>query len=170
MPRKQTLIKHTIRTFRLSETIDRKLQEIHNKIGHSNLIATLIECINTKYNEEFDYVEVARRKLQQNSTPIDKIQAENNLKKARENIKLEQGQVLCQVLDGNEIDIKGIPHCDFITYSETTGKKVRTSSNRSPMDHLNNDDVNSQYRDILGNTGPDAREKLKGLIEQGGLL
>lgn len=172
MPRKLNPAEHVTRTFRFTKTTNDKLLAIHNKVGHSNLIATLIECINYKYDKEFDYVEIARQRM--NQSPVDRVAnrilAKGKVQNTLEEAKIENGRAVCHALAGTEIDINGNPHCDYMTYTEVGGKKVKQSSNRDPLDLLTEEAVNLQYRDILGESGPQAKEKLQALMENGGLI
>lgn len=56
---------------------------------------------------------------------------------------------------------KGVEYAVYTQYQEEAGKVVRTAQKRVPLATLEESDIDLQYIDLFGGTGPNARKRIE---------
>lgn len=154
-------------TINLSDGQFDGLNKLITEKGYFNISEALRYAINFTISKEFPAYIMARNASLAKS-PEEKAQAkviqrelEADMKKKR----MEEKQTgICNLLGGEIIDINGFPHCKYLSYTEIGGKKVDNGFMTEPLENLNDESVVYQYRDISGNVGEKAKEKILGLL------
>lgn len=145
----------------IADEMETQLTQIQREQGFFTKAETVRACLNEgmrKLNPA--YIQV--RKTQR--TPEERAIANEEAREAREKMKFDslvaEKSNICDILEGQIEDIAGFPHCKYRVYTEMAGKTVDSVPVTEPLENLNQNSIDLQYRDIFGNTGPEVKKKL----------
>lgn len=112
------------------------------------------------------YIEIQKQKNLRRPTAKEKAEDQMAVAEAKSAKKAttlrERGVAVCESLGGTITVPEGseVEHCRYSMFTEAPGKKLDTVNMLVPLEDMTALALETQYRDMLGNTGPDIREKL----------
>jgi len=125
-------------------------------------------CIQQTIKREFPGYLESKKGRPTPLTPTEKarerILTEEEEKEMKSLRAFEKKSAICEILGGEVIDINGYPHCKYPQYTEVGGGKVDIGTVTDPFTSLSEQAVEWQFRDIMGATGPAAKEKIEALL------
>ncbi len=155
----------------ISKDLYLSLLQIKEKRGHVTISETIRAGLGEyKVNQLDNYIEVAKKR--QKRKKGDPVVTEQDMirqgirQKVRTDVKLTEFANICKELKG---EITGEGHesvCRYKTYEELAGGTVDHMDREMPLELLTPDLVNTQYTDIAGETGEDAKRKIRGLLRE----
>lgn len=147
--------------FNFTDSHLEQLEEIRIKRNMFDRSEVVRYCLAETHIREFpEYIKVQRDKLKE--TPETIAAKHIALEEAKDSVKIDRERDknagICFSLDGAEITtIDGREYCQYPMYTMSSPHTVDIITQKEPLVMMNPEMTSLQYRDVFGNSGPQAK-------------
>lgn len=146
---------------RLTEDQANKLEELKANRGIQYTTDMVRVCIMETYRHDFPNYVKALKNRKPHLTPEQKMVEAERLEALKKEQMMSEKRAICKLLEGQEVD----GYCQFTNYSIQPGNIVQRYPANEPLETLQIEMVNYQYRDLFNQTGAKAKEAVLKLLE-----